>query len=809
MKDKTITVVHFEYVNEQIKILGFKNLADFKTVISYQKLKKEQKNICEKINLSIKWFKKLFPQEGFDLRKINYLFENIDQVLGFIKKLFKYMSIQYDYSRIKGIPTLRLIQPNNLYNNYIMNLRNIPQKENFTLQKENNIEKKNTIQIDHHSNIDQLEDSIIEPDIIDKSKNLADDDDLKNIDKSYFSEMKPDNKKYPIMKLTEIFNKFEKKEISKIFIDNNRVDLSTIPIDWINTISVSIIKSNTNKSTSKYEPLPLGTAISLIIGEDEIILHTINNDKENDKIKINIPNNFLYQYSTVFLEINIPDKTNELIKNLTNNLNFKYKYDGWKIINKTITTEFVDKIILFDDKLFYDFNLGIYNENLKIKIKDYYNTINNQINHDENSTNNNCANNNCVEITTVSDKREIQMSYLLKYLKKSFQKKYVINNTLCLSNLKIFDYFNWIKIKNFDKTKLSIGTKIELIVGNNIGLIKEITNDDIINFDNENYYKFEIDFPNSLLYKYHDIELKITMDNDNDDNSFEIIVNGSSFKISTPKMFFNNNIGVIYDHDAKWYVPNNKVFTSINGMIGILFYDNDDVFKDDDVLILYKKLEKKNLISINKIELDNGFSETCIFADVNLVDFKNQNLKFKYDYGFQFLDNKHLRKYLNNNDKLIKNTSTQSYSFGSNQYFGTVNYDVCELTNVSTCKIYFKILKTSDIIKHVDLEFKNFKTNKVNNINYEFDAWIEYDGKKIYDFGKKNMDNKIRLSCENKYVSLLALYENIIYLVIETSYDKLEDWKNIIMSIGHIYSDTIMRRNIAQYASPTINVFDK
>lgn len=80
--------------------------------------------------------------------------------------------------------------------------------------------------------------------------------------------------------------------------------------------------------------------------------------------------------------------------------------------------------------------------------------------------------------------------------------------------------------------------------------------------------------------------------------------------------------------------------------------------------------------------------------------------------------------------------------------------------------------------------------------------------KKIYDFGKKNTDKKIRLSCEKKYVSLIALFDNITYLVIETSYDKLNDWKNIIMSIGAIYSDTIMRRNMAQYAFPTVNVLE-
>lgn len=35
MKDKTITNIHFDFVNDQVKILGFKNLE-----IKYQNIKK-------------------------------------------------------------------------------------------------------------------------------------------------------------------------------------------------------------------------------------------------------------------------------------------------------------------------------------------------------------------------------------------------------------------------------------------------------------------------------------------------------------------------------------------------------------------------------------------------------------------------------------------------------------------------------------------------------------------------------------------------------------------------------------------------
>jgi hypothetical protein len=857
MKDKTITDAHFEYVNEQVKILGFQNLADFETKIAYSKLKQEQKNICEQINLSIGWFKKLFPQEGFDLRKINYSFENIDQVLGFIKKLFGYLSIQYEYSRIKGIPTLRLIQPNNLYSKFIMNLRNIPQKEFFTLQKEN------TLLTSNNSNINQSDmtgsnkkkyflsewaSSTVEPDFITKSKKLTSNDNDLNftdkinlIDKMNFSEITTDNKKYPIVGLMELFNKFEKINVSGTFAYNDKVNLSLIPIDWINTIKISIINE-----LNKNESLPLGTIISLIIGEDEIILHAIDHDKQkkiienNNKLKINIPNNFLYHNTNVYLQINLPE-TNESYGDLTNNLNFKYEYEGLKITNKNIVSEFVDKIILFDNnKLYSGFHFGIYNQNLKIKIKNYYDTIHNQISYNKIGVEDDY---NSMPID-YSESSYVQMSYLMGYLKKPFEKKYIVNNELCLKNLTTFDYFNWIKIKNLDKNKLSIGTKIELEIGSSVVLTKEISKNSI--FDDENYYKFEIHFPNTILYQYHSIDLKIILPNDNTNNknndsdndsdnhsdidndentnkinSFEIIINGSTFKVSTPKMFFSTNASITYNHNSNWFVPGEKEFISMSGMVGNRHCKYKEVISNDEILKLFKKFQEKNLLTINKIGLDCGITDTCIFANVDLKNDKMIKNKSQYINSLMFLVSPSLTKYFDQNNILFKDTNSGSYSFGSNELIGPVKYELCELTNISTCKIYFKISRLSDILKHdmlkhIDLEFKNFKTNKsdeldqINKLNntYEFNAWIEHDTQKIYDFGIKNMDKKIRLNCKNKYVSLIRM-PNSVYLVIEIPYDKFDDWKNISMSMGRIYSDTIMRRNMVQYGLSTVNVLDK
>ena len=87
MKENLITNDHFNYATKIMKIIGFKSISDFDTLIYYNKLKIQEINICSKISTTIDEFKKLFPLNEFDLRRIKYKFENINQVIGIIKKL--------------------------------------------------------------------------------------------------------------------------------------------------------------------------------------------------------------------------------------------------------------------------------------------------------------------------------------------------------------------------------------------------------------------------------------------------------------------------------------------------------------------------------------------------------------------------------------------------------------------------------------------------------------------------------------------------------------------------------------------------
>ena len=93
MKDRTIKDEHFDYANTLVQYLGFKNLSDFTTIVPYSIAKNESKTICDNFTKSLEIFKKLFPLDKFDLRKINYKFENIDQVIGFVKKIFEYLGL--------------------------------------------------------------------------------------------------------------------------------------------------------------------------------------------------------------------------------------------------------------------------------------------------------------------------------------------------------------------------------------------------------------------------------------------------------------------------------------------------------------------------------------------------------------------------------------------------------------------------------------------------------------------------------------------------------------------------------------------
>lgn len=767
MKDKTITNAHYDYLNDIVKILGFKNLADFDTTITYTKLKSDQKQICVELTKSIDSFKKLFSQEGFDLRKINYSFENIEQVIGFVKKLFGYLFINWNYSRIKGISTLRLIPPNNLYNKYIMNLREIPQKENLILLKDN---------IDTKQIVNQTQ-----------SEQNNSTNEYENI-----SPIKPhEPSQIPQINISDLIQQFEKKNITKKIITKNNLNLSHIDIDWINRIKINFEDDTL---------LPPNTIISLIINQEELLLYQIEQKQniELEYIPINFPNNFLYSSTLVNLKITLPiknkelketefmgnlteDLTENLTEDLTDEIKFIVEFDGYNVLNKNflIQNDILSskkKLIRFDHEELYSkdrLDIGIYENILNIGIENIYlkkNNYNKQYDF-SNGT--------------------ISMKYILSYVKKPYEKIYKIKNKLDTTILP-FDYFNWIKIRKETGSKISIGTNIEFFIGG-IKVLDYIINPNT-KFDKENYYKFDIDFPNIILYKYHIAEIFIKEPEQKEKNEFNnIIVKGSQFKSTLPKKFLNSNI--LFDHDSKWFVENEKKYVSVNGMVfNQISKENriSSLVDEKKHIVMFKKYEEENKIINKLIQLKSGIQDNLIFMDNDPTE-----LDIDYNALIYIVDNS-VREYFKIKNYLKTDIST--YSFGLNQLVKKDKYPfVCEYVSDSKYQLFYVISRTSDLIKHFDIILNDSIKSK-----YTFNSWIEYQNKIIYDFGINKINKKIRLNINNHVFNILSKQLFTLNLVIEIPEKHFSDWKNIDISMGHIYSDSSLRRKLVYE-----NVFDE
>lgn len=754
MKDKTLTENHFDYVNDQVKILGFKNLADFDSIIPYDKLKSSQEIICKHSNDLLIWFKKLFPQEGFDLRKINYIFVNIDQIIGFIKKLFTFMGINYNYSRIKGIPTLRLIPPNNLYKNYIDKMWNIPQ---------------NVVNTTSDSNSKQNE----------------------------------------FINMSELYEKFTKNKlnIESILINTNILNLSSIKLDWIETINIQ---------TNNY--LPKGTTFSLLVSNEEIIIETIQTQTKNHELKLNLPNNFLYLESNIYLQINLPDDSNN------SNYDFIYNFYGWEIINKQdILNDYVANSIIYIDNDKYTnlgLDMGIYKNQLKLHIKHYLKTI---------SSNTPI----CIHYETLST---IKMSYLMSYLKKPFEKEYIINNLFCLSKVEQFGYFYWIKLRTETKQKLQINTEINVVIGDIIYLSYVVDNNTI--FDDENYFKFNIDFPTNKFYKYESLYLNIKLPTNIINMNLNIIINGTSFKSSTPKTFNNSHTTIYFDHDTKWFIPGVKELKTSSGYIRQSTMNSNIIriknYSTDILSLFFNKLKQLNLLEINKLELNSEIKETGIFANIDfdnfMINFDDSNIDV---FNIDFLNFINEKKYFDNlyepNPKLkylsseflninpinfliafqikkilyennIIESENQTFSFGSILSLGWRNMMMCEIinnkdNNNSKYKIYYNLPRNNiDIIKYIEIDFKTSIDDISGNINIS----IGKSDNKLYDFGLIKMMKKIKLECVNMYVN--RLYSEELFLIVELDkcdFDKYSNyWKTININVGKYVSDLNFRRNL-------------
>lgn len=390
------------------------------------------------------------------------------------------------------------------------------------------------------------------------------------------------------------------------------------------------------------------------------------------------------------------------------------------------------------------------------------------------------------------NEKMISMKNVLNYLlNKSIEKKYIISkNSITLNIIKSFDYFNWIKIRKSENRKLTEKTIIELSIGGTIYLSKEINSND--NFDCSDYFKFEIDLPNNILYRYHDIILSI-YDFNNSDNTFELIINGKQFKTTIPKNIFDSNI--VFDHDIKWYdIENNKRCVSCAGIFNNSNSIKDKIYyEENDIIDLFKFFQKDSKVNFKTIKINNC-EETCVILDINLkkLSIKKDNIKLLDP--LKYLVSPKFREYLKNNN-LIKSTD---FSFCSNIYNSDSNtHNICEIINSNICKLYYIIYRNCDLIKHFDIEF----IKKMSNEIYDIDCEILLDTTILYNFKNiKINENKLRIDIPNdELINLTILQNNVLYLVFNIPNSKYCEWnENIKLSCGSIYTNSKNRIFLAK-----------
>lgn len=109
-----ITYKHYDYALFITILLGFKSFTDYETIIYYKNLKLVADSLCDQFTKSLEHFKLTFPIKYFAPPK---QFTTIDQIIGFIKKIYTWLSVPFKYEHT----LLRLIPPNNLFIEYIKN----------------------------------------------------------------------------------------------------------------------------------------------------------------------------------------------------------------------------------------------------------------------------------------------------------------------------------------------------------------------------------------------------------------------------------------------------------------------------------------------------------------------------------------------------------------------------------------------------------------------------------------------------------------------------------------------------------------
>ena len=101
----------YEYAEDILKIIGFKHLADYETMVSYDEI---DQDALDAVNDKMLSFKQRFKLRDFNLARYKYIIPSCAQLISFIRKVLSKLDIPHEVFRHNGKNVMRLKPENKM-----------------------------------------------------------------------------------------------------------------------------------------------------------------------------------------------------------------------------------------------------------------------------------------------------------------------------------------------------------------------------------------------------------------------------------------------------------------------------------------------------------------------------------------------------------------------------------------------------------------------------------------------------------------------------------------------------------------------
>jgi hypothetical protein len=287
-------------------------------------------------------------------------------------------------------------------------------------------------------------------------------------------------------------------------------------------------------------------------------------------------------------------------------------------------------------------------------------------------------------------------------------------------------------------------------------------------------YVFNLEFPNSYFYCYHELELKILNSNY---NLFKIQIDG--FK-PLGSGYYPTQYLTIIDHNPKYYNPKTGYeWRIMSGMIGCTKYKTSILNKPQQSN--FKDYLSKGLVS--DLSQIYPYPETNPPKYVGL-DIQNSDMLETQSHGLDILCN--YQNYIDKTYDFVMCNSSHKLNFSF----------IEENPSSTTSSIYYSMSRLADAIGRVGLSQSQLDklVNLDTNVKVSF---VSINGNHtLVPLGTLSFANP-SINLENFYYLLTKQYSEI-FLIIDVPNSQLYQWLQIDMIFGLVFFDTVQRRHIAQ-----------